>query len=79
MAAVRAFIEPGQNGLVESLFDVDRLVSAALEVLAGPAEFRPMGQAAQQLVQQKYSLDVAVPELKNYFERVATHGTTQVT
>jgi glycosyltransferase involved in cell wall biosynthesis len=74
---VREFIEPGRNGLVETLFDVDRLVSTALGVLADPAEFRPIGQAAQQLVQDRYSLDVAAPELKDYFERVARLGETR--
>jgi glycosyltransferase involved in cell wall biosynthesis len=72
---VREVIEPGRTGLVEPLFDVDRLAETALRVLDDPAAFRPLGQAARALVEERYSLDVAVPDLKDYFERVAAAGT----
>ena len=41
---VREVIEPGQNGLIEPLFDVDRLTETALRVLGDPAEFAPLGR-----------------------------------
>ena len=40
---VREVIEPGVNGLVEPLFDVDRLAETALRVLDDPAAFAPLG------------------------------------
>ena len=40
---VREVIEPGVNGLVEPLFDVERLTETALEVLDDPAAFAPLG------------------------------------
>jgi glycosyltransferase involved in cell wall biosynthesis len=67
---VREVITPGVNGLVEPLFDTDRQVDTALRVLADPAAFRPLSQAGRQLLVEKYSLEVAIPELKDYFERV---------
>lgn len=70
--SVREFIEPGRNGLVEPLFDVDRLTCVALRVLADPDEFRPLGEAARRLIDEHYDLDVAVPELKAYFEQVVS-------
>jgi glycosyltransferase involved in cell wall biosynthesis len=70
-APVREVIEPGVNGLVEPLFDVDRLTDSALRVLSDPAEYRPLGEAARTRAESQYSLDVAVPELKAYFERRA--------
>src|SRR5262249_56291638 len=42
---VRELIEPGVNGLLEPLFDTDRLVETALRGLAEPAGFRPPGDA----------------------------------
>jgi glycosyltransferase involved in cell wall biosynthesis len=66
---VREVIEPGVNGLVENLFDVDRLTETALKVLDDPAAFRPLGVEARRRVEERYSLDVAVPELRAYFER----------
>ena len=41
---VREVIEPGVNGLVEPLFDVDRLTETALRVLDDPASLCPAGE-----------------------------------
>jgi glycosyltransferase involved in cell wall biosynthesis len=71
---VREVIEPGRSGLLEPLFDLDRLTEAALRVLEGPAAYRPLGQAGRRLVEERYSLEVTVPGLKEYFERVAAAG-----
>lgn len=71
VAPVREFVEPGRTGLVEPLFDEERLVQRALEVLADPAQFRPLGEAAREVMESRCSLDIAVPALKDYFERQA--------
>lgn len=71
---VREVIEPGRTGLVEPLFDVDRLTRTALAVLDDPAAHRPLGEAARALMKERYSLDVCIPSLKDYFERVAARG-----
>ncbi len=71
---VREVIEPGVNGLLEPLFDVDRLTEAALRVLADPAGFAPLGTAARRTIEEKYSVEIAIPRLKDYFERVASAG-----
>lgn len=69
---VREVIEPGVNGLVVPLFDVDRMAEAALRVLADPAEFAPLGAAARRTVEERYSIEVAIPPLARFFERVAS-------
>jgi glycosyltransferase involved in cell wall biosynthesis len=69
---VREVIEPGVNGLVENLFDGEALTATALRILADPAEFRPLGQAGRQLIESRYSEEVCHPELKEYFERMAS-------
>ncbi len=71
---VREVIEPGQNGLVEPLFDVDRLTETALCVLDDPAAFAPLGQAARRTIEERYSLEVCIPPLAAFFERVAQPG-----
>lgn len=73
---VREVIEPGVHGLIEPLFDLDRLADAALRVLDDPAEYRPLGRAARERVEERYSLEVCIPALKDYFERVAAAGRT---
>jgi glycosyltransferase involved in cell wall biosynthesis len=69
---VREVISPGRTGLLEPLFDLDRLTETAMRVLDDPAGYRPLGQAARELVEEKYSIDVCIPELKDYFERVVS-------
>jgi glycosyltransferase involved in cell wall biosynthesis len=69
---VREVISSGVNGLIEPLFDTDRQVDTALRVLADPAAFRPLGQTGRRLIEERYSLEVAIPELKEYFERAAS-------
>ena len=68
---VREVIRPGQNGLVEPLFDVERLTETALKVLEDPAAFAPLGQAARRTIEEQYSLELCIPPLKDFFERVA--------
>jgi glycosyltransferase involved in cell wall biosynthesis len=68
---VREVIEPGYNGLVEPLFDIDRLTETALCVLGDPAAFAPLGRAARETIMQNYRLDRCVPPLGDFFERVA--------
>jgi hypothetical protein len=71
-------IEPGRNGLVEPLFDVDRLTATALRVLNDPAEFAPLGQAARQSIEEKYSVEVCIPPLADFFERVVNREAPKV-
>lgn len=67
---VRELIRPEENGLLEPLLDEDRLVAAAVRVLDDPLAFRPLGMAARRRIEEQYSLEVAIPELRSYFERV---------
>ena len=68
---VREYIEPGKNGLLVDFFDVEGLAKQAVEVLRDPAAYRPLAEAAMQTVAESYSVDVAMPRLKSFFETVA--------
>jgi glycosyltransferase involved in cell wall biosynthesis len=69
---VREVIDDGVHGLIEPLFDLDRLTEAALRVLDDPAAYKPLGEAARVRMETDFSLDVCVPRLKDYFERMAS-------
>jgi glycosyltransferase involved in cell wall biosynthesis len=71
---VREVIEPGQNGLLEPLFDVERLTETALRVLDDPAAFAPLGKAARRTVEERYSVEVCIPPLADYLERSANRS-----
>ncbi len=68
---VREYIEPGKNGLLVEFFDVEGLAKQAVEVLRDPAAYRPLAETAMQTVREGYSVDVAMPRLKTFFETVA--------
>jgi glycosyltransferase involved in cell wall biosynthesis len=74
VAPVREVIEPDQTGLVRPLFDLDLLTESALAVLAQPGVYRPLGEAGRRLMEERYTLEVAVPPLKEFFERAASTG-----
>lgn len=74
VAPVREVVEPGVNGLVEPLFDVDRLTDAALRVLADPAGHAPLARAARGTIEKYYGIDTCIPALKSIFERVQARG-----
>jgi glycosyltransferase involved in cell wall biosynthesis len=76
---VREVIEPGRNGLVESLFDVERLTETALRVLADPAEFAPLGRTACRDIEEKYSLEACIPPLMDFLDDVANRRWPQDT
>jgi len=59
---VREVVEPGRTGLLQPFFDVDSFAETALEVLADPARYAPLGANAAALVREKYSLDVSFPK-----------------
>jgi glycosyltransferase involved in cell wall biosynthesis len=68
---VREIIEPGRNGLLAPLFDTDEQVRAALRALDDPGAHAPLREAGRRLVEERYSLGVAVPALADFFRRVA--------
>jgi glycosyltransferase involved in cell wall biosynthesis len=70
VAPVREIVEPGVNGLLEPLFDVDRLTERALEILAKPADYAPLGKAARRTIEERYSIETCIPPIKEFFERV---------
>ncbi|QDV37936.1 glycosyltransferase [Tautonia plasticadhaerens] len=71
---VREVIEEGRTGLLAPLFDAERWADRALEVLDRPGDFEGIGRAAAARIRGRYGLDSCVPDLRDYFERVASRG-----
>jgi glycosyltransferase involved in cell wall biosynthesis len=67
-APVREMITHGQNGLLVDFFDVDGFVQNANRALDAPSGFRHLGPAGVQLIQERYSLDVCLPQMLDLFE-----------
>jgi glycosyltransferase involved in cell wall biosynthesis len=67
-APVREMIRDGENGLLVNFFDIEGLASRALEVLADPGAFRPLGAAGAAMIRERYSLDVSLPRMLALYE-----------
>jgi glycosyltransferase involved in cell wall biosynthesis len=71
---VREYVQSGENGLLVDFFDHEALAEQTLKVLADPRAYHHLGDAAQRTVTEKYSLDVAMPRINDFFRRVAAGG-----
>jgi glycosyltransferase involved in cell wall biosynthesis len=67
-APVREMIEHGKNGLLVNFFDVDGFADTAGKVLDNPSEYRPLGQAGAELIRERYSLEVCLPQMLRLYE-----------
>ncbi|MEM8874057.1 MAG: glycosyltransferase [Planctomycetota bacterium] len=72
---VLEMIEPGVNGLVADFFNPDEFADKALEVLADIPGHRHLGQAAEQMIIDRYSLDAVLPQMLTLYDE-ATKTTT---
>jgi glycosyltransferase involved in cell wall biosynthesis len=67
-APVREVIAHGGNGLLADFFDVEGLAEVANRVLEAPAEYRHLGAAGVEMIQDRYSLEVCLPQMWRLYE-----------
>jgi glycosyltransferase involved in cell wall biosynthesis len=70
-APVRELVRNRETGLLAGFHDIDRGCHLANEVLDDPAAFRPLGRAACDLIRERYSVDVCLPQQLRLFQSVA--------
>ena len=71
---IREVVTHGQTGLLAAPADLDAWEARALEVLADPPRFRPLGAAASELVNRKYSRNATLPHLAERLAQLANGG-----
>jgi glycosyltransferase involved in cell wall biosynthesis len=73
-APVREMIEPGRNGLLADFFDVEGMAETARHVLDAPGDFKHLGAAGVEMIRDRYSLDVCLPQMLDLYQNaVSTH------
>jgi len=72
---VKEMIRNGENGFLADFFKPEEFAEKAVKVLCNPDEFRPLGRAAEQMIQEKYSLDAVLPEMLKLYEEARTMPT----
>jgi glycosyltransferase involved in cell wall biosynthesis len=70
----REIITPGRNGILIDGDNLGAFTRQATAVLADPARYRPIGDAAAVLVRERYSQDVCLPRLADQFSTLAARG-----
>ncbi|HZZ42219.1 MAG TPA: glycosyltransferase [Tepidisphaeraceae bacterium] len=65
---VKEMIREGQNGLLADFFDIENFARKAIDILKDPQAYRPLGNAAEEMIEQRYSLDRVVPEMVKLYE-----------
>ncbi len=70
-APVREVIRDGDTGLLAPFHDIDCWCERANAVLDDPSAYRPLGEAARQLVRDCYSLEVCLPRMRKLYQDAA--------
>ncbi len=72
-APVKEMIRDGQNGLLADFFSPEEIAAKAVKVLENPGEYRPLGRAAEKMIEESYSLEAVLPRmLQMYDEALGT-------
>jgi glycosyltransferase involved in cell wall biosynthesis len=69
-APVREVIDDGKNGLLCGFFDVDGMVELASQVLDAPSDFAHLGESALNTIEERYSLEVCLPQMLELYQRM---------
>jgi glycosyltransferase involved in cell wall biosynthesis len=69
-APVKEMIVHGTNGLLVDFFDIEQFADDAEKVLDAPDEFSPLGKAGIEMIREKYSLDVCLPQMLDLYSSV---------
>ncbi len=67
-APVREMIVPGQNGLLADFYDIEGLANQIGAILDAPEEYRPLGRAGIEMIRDRYSLEVCLPQMLSLYE-----------
>jgi glycosyltransferase involved in cell wall biosynthesis len=73
-APVREAIKNGINGLLTDFFDTDAMADTADRVLRAPADYRHLGAAGCDLIRDRYSVSVCLPQMLDMYRRVAARS-----
>jgi glycosyltransferase involved in cell wall biosynthesis len=60
---VREIVRDGENGLLADFFDIEGMVEKTHAVLDSPHDYRQLGRAGSELIRERYSLEVCLPQM----------------
>lgn len=70
-APVREMIRQGENGLLTDFFDSEALAEKANQVLQAPGDYQHLGRAGMEMIQERYSMEVCLPQMLKLYEEAA--------
>ncbi len=72
---VTEMIRDGENGLLADFFDVEEFASKAIAVLKEPDAHRHLGDAAEKMIAERYSMEAVLPRMVSLYERTVNRAT----
>ena len=69
---VREMVHHGQNGLLNSFYDVDGFVAQAIDVLDDPVAYRSLGETGIEMIHDRYSLTKVLPRMLDLYARTVS-------
>jgi glycosyltransferase involved in cell wall biosynthesis len=76
---VKEMIQDGVNGLLADFFNPQEFADKAVRVLQDPAAFRPLGRAAEEMINQRYGLEATLPQMLKLYEDACRQPPVTVT
>ncbi len=71
---VREIVQHGKNGLLTNFFDIEAMTQAAELVLRAPEKFRPLGEAGRAMINERYSMEVCLPQMLALYDEAIRKG-----
>jgi glycosyltransferase involved in cell wall biosynthesis len=71
---VTEMIRDGENGLLADFFNIEEFASKAIAVLKDPAAYRPLGDAAEKMIADEYSMEAILPRMVSLYERTVNRA-----
>jgi glycosyltransferase involved in cell wall biosynthesis len=65
-------IRDGENGLLADFYDAEGFADKAVAALKGLAGYRALGRAAEQMIEERYSLEAVLPEMLKLYQDATT-------
>ncbi len=67
-APVQEMIVDGKNGVLVDFFDYERMADTAIQILDAPEDYRTLGLAGVEMIQERYSTEVCLPRMLALYE-----------
>jgi len=74
---IEEMITHGENGLLVDFFDIEGFADQAEEVLNAVGDYQHLGRAGVDMIRDRYSLDVCLPQMEELYQQATETASTK--